>query len=148
MKLGIVIYEPNFIFPHKSGVWSFFCKLDFSMTKYRFLVGRIAEFRLSCLNCNIARFLRHVKGGLARNREFYPCTWWKICAKKAARHTWSTTLRKLYPSFWAALSISLLPQMSPNTALSKVRYCLEIRFSGYLTGAAHCWDFLLRWLCT
>ena len=67
-------------------VWSFFCKLDFSMTKYRFL-GRIAEFRLSCLNCNIARILRHVKGGLARDREFSPCTWWKICAKKAVRHT-------------------------------------------------------------
>ena len=57
------------------------------MTKYLFLVGRIAEFRRSCLSCNIAGILRHVKGGLARDREFYPCTWWKICAKKAARHT-------------------------------------------------------------
>ncbi len=64
------------------------------MTKYLFLVGRIAEFRPSCLSCNIARILRHVKGGLARDREFHPCTWWKICAKKAARHTFPTTWKE------------------------------------------------------
>ena len=130
------------------GVWDFFCKLDFSMTKYLFLVGRIAEFRPSCLSCNIVRILRHVKGGLTRDREFHPCTWWKICAKKAARHTWSTTPRKLYPNFWAALSISLLPQMSPNTVPSKVPCHLGIHSSGCLTDAKHCWGFLLHWLCT
>ena len=42
------------------------------MTKYLFLAGRIAEFRLSCLSCNIPRILRHVTGGLTRDGDFEP----------------------------------------------------------------------------
>ena len=69
------------------------------MTKYLFLEGRIAKFRLFCLSCNIARILRYVKGGLARDREFYLVHRWKIVPKKAARHTLLTTHRKPYPNF-------------------------------------------------
>lgn len=49
--------------------------IDF-MTKYRFLVGRIAEFRLTCLNCNIAQNFTPCQGrSRKRDREFYPRTW-------------------------------------------------------------------------
>ena len=43
----------------------FFCKFNHSMTKYHFSTGMKAGLWLSCHNCNIARILRHVKGGLA-----------------------------------------------------------------------------------